>query len=162
MAEDALSKALGVDRHLVKQQRPYAPTGGVRVNGKAIEWNMEAIRALETALKLPTTIFQKNAPPAPSAPQGSAASPAPNATDGIEELTVVSAPSANGRHFANPNLIRCQRTTGELVLVRVMDSGKYQPTLWNSPEPMTVQAKKSPAGNWWELISREPRWRGRP
>ena len=159
--EDELAKALGVDRDQVKRQRPYAPTGGVRVHGKAIEWNAEAIRALEAALKLPHVIPPKNAAPTSSAARGEPVQPGSASPDGIEELAVASSPSANGRHFANPNLIRCKRANAELVLVRVMDSAKYQPTLWNSAEPMMVKAKKSPAGNWWELIGREPRWRGR-
>lgn len=160
MTEEALAKTLGVDREVVKRERPYAGTGGVRVNGKAIEWSAEAATALAVKLGINDLIFQKNAPPAAVAPS---AGPEKNAApaDGIETLTVASAPACNGRHFANPNIIKARRDNGEVVCVRVMDSGKYQPTLWNSKEPMTIKAKKSPGGNWWELIGREPRWRGR-
>lgn len=153
--EDELAKMLGVARGTVKTERPYAPSGGVRVNRNAIEWNEEAAQWLAITLKLPTLHFKKNGG------EEAAAAAAPSA-DGIEDVAVISAPTANGRHFANPHLIRCRRASQEEVLVRVMDSGKYQPTLADKPtEPMTVRARKSPGGNWWELIGREPRWRGR-
>jgi hypothetical protein len=152
LEEEALARTLGVTREQVRAHRPHAPSGGVRQQGRLIEWAAPARLWLSQQLGL--AISEKNAPPV--LPEKTAA------PSGIEELTVASAPSANGRHFANPNIIRCRRASGELVDVRVMDSAKYQPTLWNSQEPMKVRAKKSPAGNWWELISREPRWRGRP
>ena len=154
MTETDLAKLLGVDRDIVKKQRPYALTGGVRLTGKTIEWSDSACLAVAIALALPTEVFKKNAPQV-----ASGAGTVPD--DGIESLTVVSAPSANGKHFPNPHIIKAKRAGGEVVCVRVMDSAKYQPTLWNAPGPMVIKAKKSVGGNWWELISREPRWRGR-
>lgn len=157
IAEDELAKALGVDRPTVKRERPYVPTGGVRANGKAIEWRDDAASALAIKLGLTFAVAEKNAATAAAEPQKNAAS-----SPEVEDLTVVSAPRVNGRHFANPNLIQGRRATGELVYVRVLDSAKYQPTLADHPDkPMVVKARKAVGGNWWELVSREPRWRGR-
>ena len=169
MAEDDLARALGVDRGTVKRHRPDAPTGGVRMNGKAIEWSEAAASALAVRLTLPPPVFQKNAAPAATAdveqktpPPDPAASTPAALPSGVEELTVFSKPVANGRHFANPHIIKAQRANKDVVDVRVLDSGKYQPLLWDGSKPMTLRAKKSLAGNWWDLVSREPRWRGRP
>lgn len=161
MPEEALAHALGVDRSIVKKNRPYAPTGGVRKTGLTIEWNAEAATALARVLELPAPNFQKNAPPAATAAPGEPVKKTPPVPEGVEELTVTSKPIANGNHFPNPHIIKAKRTSGEEVYVRVMNSDKYQPTVWQSTEPMVIKAKKSPAGNWWELMQREPRWMGR-
>lgn len=161
MPEDELARALGVDRSIVKKNRPHAPPGGVRPNGKTIEWTQAAAAALALTLELPTPQFLKKAAPAPAATQGEAAKKVVPAVPGVEELTVSSSPIANGQHFPNKHIIKARRANGEVVCVRVMNSEKYQPTLWLSTEPMVIKAKKSSAGNWWELMQREPRWRGR-
>lgn len=78
---------------------------------------------------------------------GAVAEPEPG-----EVLTVV-------RPAANPNIVMCRRKNGEEVAVRVVTNTKYVPKLTNGT-PMTLRAQKSPAGNWWVLMGREPRWRG--
>ena len=75
-------------------------------------------------------------------------------------MAVVSRPVAGGKHYSNPNLIQCKRATGELVYVRVLDSGKYLPLIRGTTKPMMVRARKASGGSWWELLSREPRWPG--
>lgn len=164
--EDDLAKSLGVDRDTVKRHRPHVPTGGVRTNAKAIEWNAEAAAWLASRLQLPAPQFQKNAAPmaAGEAAPGEKTAPPASALPG-EELAVVSKPTVGGRHFANPHIIKARRADGSVVDVRVMDSAKYQPTLCTdkgpTDKPMMIRAKKATGGNWWELLSREPRWRGR-
>ena len=163
MTEDALAHALGVDRAIVRKHRPNAPTGGVRLNGKAIEWSAVAASTLALTLALPDTQFQKKAAPAAT---GEESAKKIAAADGVEELTVSSSPMAHGKHFGNPYLIKAKRADGEEVTVKVMNSEKYRPTLLDAmcrdtKEPMVIKARRSVGGNWWELMSREPRWRGR-
>ena len=187
MEEQALANALGVPRHIIKKMRPHTPAGGVRP-GKAgaIEWREDAVTdaALKLQLPPPPQFAKKAATPEglekiapvqppplasaeavkPSAAPAAPPAPVPN-PDGGEELTVHSKPLVNGKHFANPIIIQAKRSTGELVYVRVMDSAKFQPCLRDdkgpTTKPMTLRAKKSTAGNWWELLSRAPRWPGR-
>lgn len=157
ISEDELCARLSVERAVGRQHRPKAPSGCVRQRGRVVEWSHEGALWLAAELAIPVP-SEKNAPPEPDT-----AEPLPQKkADEPEQVTVISRSVINGRHFANQHIIQCARCNGEKIYVRVMDSAKYQPFLADDPKkPMTLRAKKARGGNWWEMLDREPRWRGR-
>ena len=60
--------------------------------------------------------------------------------------------------FANPRIIQCRRSCGQIVNVRVKDSQNYTP-FDHKGKPMQVRAR--PTGDGWVVEGRAPRWRGR-
>lgn len=140
IAEDVVAKKLALDRDRARDLRPAS----AKKMGREIHWPLAEAEAVATGLGL--TLGDATA--------------APGATERGEEVTVVSSPGRDGFHFTNRCLIRCQRGAGEQIVVRVISSQKYVPKLANGT-PMRLRAEKAPEGNWWRLVGREPRWKGK-
>jgi hypothetical protein len=151
--EEEIAALLNVPREKIRAERPYLGAGEVVRKGNVISWQRVAAARVAAKLGLQLTLAdasaedtQKNAPP-------------PEAD--FEELTVCSQPMrSNGPHFGNQFLIKATRANKEIVIVRVLNSSKFLPKLHDG-KPMVIKAKKSPAGNWWALVGREPRFPGR-
>lgn len=134
--EKLLIAQLGITEKKIRAARP---TGAVVVHATGVLWPLLDAQALATHLGGSLTLPEKNAP------------------SDVETLTVVSySRGADGRHFPNKNIIAAQRSGGDVVNVRVMDSGKYRRVLRIGGQPMTLKARKSDSGNWWVLVGREP------
>lgn len=144
IAEEVIAKKLGLDRDRARDLRP---TSAKKI-GREIYWPRADAESVANGLKL-------------SLAEASATPPGePESAERGEELTVVSSPGVDGFHFTNRHLIRCARAEGELVVVRVVSSQKYTPRLQDG-QPMRLRAEKAPEGNWWILVGREPRWKGK-
>lgn len=151
--EDELAALLNVPREKIRAERPHLLPGEIAKRGNVIRWLRTA--GERVAAKLGLELPKKTAPEA----EGSRVE-GRGEDDAGEELTVSSNPMrSNGPHFGNPFLIKARRASGEEVVVRVLHSSKFLPRLRNG-EPMTFKAKKSTAGNWWQLVGREPRFPG--
>lgn len=138
--EATLAVLLGVDRGVLKKIRPHLPAGAVKEKtGGAVVWEKSA--AVNEAMKLGLA-FQW---PGEPVPEKSAAT--------VERVTVVRTPP-------NRHIVTCRRPSGEEIHVRVVDNRKYVPVGLDG-KPMTLEATKNSMGNWWNLVGREPRWRGR-
>lgn len=126
----------------IKKLRDLRPST-IEKTADGIGWPLADAQALADQMKATLTLPDKK-----TAPE----------LDG-ELVTVFStAKGSDGRHFANPNVIQCKRSNGQVVVVRVVNSAKYRPTLRISGEPMTLRAKQAVGGNWWVLVGREPRF----
>jgi hypothetical protein len=137
--EHLLIEQLGIPLKKIRAMRPE----GVQVQPDGVFWPLWLAHALADSVQGTLTLPEKNA-----------------AADGIEELTVSSiARGSDGRHFPNPSVIHARRTNGDIVVVRVVSSSKYRPTLRIGGQPMTFKARKAD-GNWWVLVGREPRYPG--
>ena len=143
VSEKDLSEQLGVP---IKKIRDARPPTAVRHDGEGgYCWPLDLARAFASHHGIPFEGPEKKTAPAEA-----------------ETLTVVSlARTPTGHHFANKNLIQAKRANGDLVFVRVVSSAKYRPMLHDGSGPMTLQARRSEAGNWWILVGREPRWPAR-
>jgi hypothetical protein len=151
ISEEELADLLNVPREKIRAERQQLTASEVSKKGNVIFWQRSA--AERVAAKMRLQLPQKNTPPT----EGTV----PNQNDGVEELTVVSQPMRpNGPHFGNPFLIKASRPNKEVVVVRVLHSHKFLPKLHDGT-PMVLKAKQSSAGNWWQLIGREPRFPGR-
>lgn len=151
--EEQAATQLGVKREVLRAQRPHLGPGECRQHGNAVQWLVSAARRVAAKLAIP--IPEKNAP-ASQTPASSEKITAPDE----EELTVFSQPMGpNKPHFAQPQLFKAKRASGEIVVVRVTDSRRFLPKL-RTGQPMTFKAKKASAGNWWQLVGREPRFPG--
>jgi len=141
IAENDVRKALNVRRPVVREARPVTHT----THGNEIVWLKKDAVAFALSLGLDASAFEKSAAPA---------------ADGTEELTVASVPREGGWHYGHHHLITARRAvTGELVTVRVVDSRKYVP-MHKDGTLMKLKARRVMGGNWWELVGREPRWKG--
>lgn len=150
--EEKAAAALGVNREVLRTQRPHLGPGECRKHGNAFQWLASTVERIAATLGL--QFHEKNAPPIPATNPDQPAAPAE------EELTVYSQPMGpNKPHFAQSQLFKAKRANGEIVVVRVTDSRKFLPKL-RKGQPMTFKAKKAAAGNWWQLIGREPRFPG--
>lgn len=149
--EEEIAQQLGIEREKIRAARPHLGPGAVSMMGKVIYWTRTAAAELAQRLGLPASIAEKT----PAAPAVKENAPAPEG----EELTVFSGPGPGGWHFPNRNLIKAKRPTGEIVVVRVLDSRKYLPKD-RFGKPMVMRAKQATSGTWWVLIGREPRFPG--
>lgn len=140
--EDWLAKELNLLPKKMRALRAEHAHGLEERDGRLC-WRIQDAAALASALGLVINLpTEKNAPEETF----------------TEELTVCSiARGADGRHFPNPRVIHAKRKNGEIVVVRVVDSAKYRPTLRLGGQPMTFKARKAD-GNWWVLVGREPRF----
>ena len=139
--EALLIEQLNITAKKMARLRP----AGVTQDASGVCWPLADAQALAASLQAVLSL--------PAEKKAAAAQPEP------EELTVIStAKGTDGRHFANPNVIQCQRASGQLVTVRVVHSGKYRPRLRLNGEPMTLRATPALGGNWWVLVGREPRF----
>lgn len=138
IAEETLAARLNIPREKMRTMRPVT----VQKKGAEIEWPLADATALATRLGL------------------TLAEPEASERSDIEELTVCSSPGPTGWHFGNHHLIQARRKSGEVVVVRVMDSRKFLPRQGDGT-PMVFPARKSDGGNWWVITGREPRWKGR-
>jgi hypothetical protein len=151
LPEAEIATRLNVSRDILKKRRPHLPAGTVKAEGKVVLWRLDAARTASIELGLPDAFPQKKAADAPSEATAAAS---------VEEDLLVSSNPRFGRfHFRNPNIIQARRKNGELVYVRVVSSGHYQPQMRNGA-PMLVRAKKSPESNLWLRSGRDPRWPG--
>jgi hypothetical protein len=145
--EAELAIRFGIPRQKLKKERSSAGPNAFLDHNRVLHWSQEAAAAL--ALRLGLAFQEKNEPDAQSTDE-----------DATELLTVASQPAPSGFHFGNPRLIRAMRECGTLVIVRVHDSSKYMTRL-HTGKPMTFKARRSPAGAWWVIVGREPRYPGR-
>ena len=143
--EDVLADRLAIPVKKLRAQRPP----GVVVTHAGVFWPLALAQTLAAGAGLVLTLPEKIAPPSE-----------------VEELVVASiARGADGRHFPNKTIISAQRTNGQLVLVKVVDSSKYRQTLRDATgkpkgRPMILKARPPQDGNVWSLVGREPRWPG--
>jgi hypothetical protein len=141
VAEETLATDLNMDRDLIHAARLQLEASDVDTDGPWIVWKKTAAKKFAEELGLPWPPIPPAVPPV------------------IEEVTVVSAPGTNGKHFPNPRIIRAKRANGELVYVTVMESGKFVPRL-RTGAPMVLKAQKSAGSGGWVLVGRGPRWKG--
>lgn len=135
--ESELARRFSVDREVLRDARLEMPADLTRLKKRVVQWSDEAV----------SLWVEKNGLP----------QPAPfEARSGVELLTVCSVPGPSGMHYG-PHHIKARRASGEVVVVRVLDSTKWR-TVTNTREPMTFPAKKS-GGHWW-LPLKQPRWTG--
>ena len=139
--ERVLIEQLGIPEKKLRALRPV----GVEVrSGEGVFWPVASAVELAGSMGAELTLPQEKTAP-----------------DATEELSVASDPRlGSGQHFPNPKLIRARRASGELVLVRVMDSRKYRRFLRIGGAPMVIRAQPAASGNWWNLVGKEPRWPG--
>lgn len=135
VSEHLLIQQLGIPLKKMRRMRPAT----VEVTPEGVFWPLTDARALATHHGIAFSLPEKTAP------------------DTTEELTVVStSKGADGRHFANPNVIEAVRKNGARVFVRVVHSKKYRPTLRIGGAPMVFKAKPAIVGTNWVLVGREP------
>lgn len=136
--ETVLIRQLNIAPKKIRALRPA--TVQVR-HADGVFWPLPDARALATHLGVAYSEVEKNPRP-----------------DDVEKMTVCSdARGAEGFHFPNRHIIKCERADGSVVDVRVVDSRKYRRTLRIGGAPMVLEARKAD-GNWWILVGREPRW----
>lgn len=148
IAEQTIADRLNVSRDTLRARRPYLRAGEVRQNGQQVEWQKNAAQRIASELGLPWATA-----PEDGEKTACAATPAPATATDVETLMVINT-------ALNPHIVNARRANGERVAVRVVDNTKYVP-IGLDGKPMTLQARRSPAGAWWTLAGREPRWRGR-
>lgn len=147
ITEQDLAVLLGVERAVLKKMRPHLLAGEVgHAANQAVIWKKTAAArvAIELGLTLPDGLApepQKTMPPLPIPPTG------------VETVTVL-------RGAQNVNIVICTRASGEEINVRVVDNKKYVPVGLDG-KPMMFEARKNDEGSWWNLVGREPRWRGK-
>ncbi len=149
ISEEELARSLGVKRSDLRDQRPSLKNGGAQMRGNMVFWLKKTALSAATKLGLSgDNIFKKTA----------LSTDEDTAPASGELLTVFSMPGPSGHHFSNKNLIKAKRASGEVVVVRVVDSAKYRPVGRNG---LPMQFRAVPAeGQWWRLAGREPRFVG--
>lgn len=157
ITEEELAKQLGVDRDVIRAERPHLAPGEVKQQGRLIVWLRVAASRIAAKFHLEPVALKKT-PPAPLVIRGLLLekNPPPGTP---EDVTVVSTPGPGGWHFANHHLIRARRENGLTIIVRVVDSRKYVPKMRNG-KPMMLKARPAEAGLWWIPAGREPRYPG--
>lgn len=140
IAEEDLAEQLNVSRETLRSARLELAHGEADEEGPWVVWKKTAAARFAAGLGLQW-------PPATASEPEEAV------------LTVASAPGAQGRHFPNPRIIRARKPDGTLVDVLVMRASNFTPTLRDG-SPMTFRARRSPHGPHWQLVGREPRFRG--
>lgn len=134
----------------------------IGADARQVFYTDAGVEALRKALELPECHDPTSTTPG-TEKRAAAGNPAKDAGH-MEEMTVASYPRpwADGtiRHVANPRIILARRDNGDIVPVRVAQSGNFCP-VGRDGRPMTITAAFGGDPGHWFLVGRCPRYLGR-